>query len=883
MSGLTICIIIQSVMLLLSVSYFVIVGRRRLSDITKYLLIIGFFVMAHNFGYLLELMSTSRIQGITAIRAEYFGGAFVGTYLTLFIVKHCGYRYPKWLQTIVFLFDALIVVAVLTSDYHTLFYRSVDYSDEGMIPHMVLERGPLFYVYTMTLLSQFTANVYLLVRTLMRTRYSRLKASCRNLLIPTMIPPIAFALGTLLPWKEFDLVPASVAIASFWYGMVVLRGEIFDGFDIAYASLIRNLREPVVIIDNEYHFMEANESALETFPYLRKRAIGEMLEHLEDWEKEEKSGEIVREGRCYAYYKNEITDGSVLLGYSLLFFDLTEERSKLEEMRRLKSDADLANQAKTEFLARMSHEIRTPINAILGMNEVIRRESKDNNISRYAQDIENSAETLLGIINDILDNTKIESGKLEIIPYEYRLADTFQYIYNMNLLKAQEKDLDFVMEIDPRLPSKLFGDDLRIRQVVMNLLSNAIKYTAQGSVRVRVKGLIAEDRIRLHYEVEDTGIGIKEEDMPKLFASFERIEESRNRNIQGTGLGMTISKHLLELMDSKLDVQSEYGKGTRFAFDVVQKVVDFEPMGIFQPDRLETARSEYHAKFYAPDAKVLVVDDNAMNRGVFRNLLKQTAIQIDDADSGMACLGMIEKNSYHIIFMDHMMPGMDGVETLAAMKALGDHPNRKTPVVMLTANAIAGAREEYLSQGFDDFLTKPINSTKLEAMIAYYLPKSLVTKEPPTSVKTEEELPKEAVMEPAMADLSKEADSLPQLDEFDWEYALGYVGTTEILLDTVDACYEAFEDLSKELGPMVEKIEEAGVVANYRIKVHSLKSSAATIGAQLLSKLARLLEVAAIEGNIEKIRTMNPILLEELTKHMERMATILPNTEEPLE
>ncbi len=883
MSNLTFCIIFQCIMVALTVTYFIIVGRRRISEITKYLLIIGSFVMVHNFGYLLELMSTDAKQVTMSIRAEYFGGAFVGTYLTIFIVKHCGYRFPKWLQMIALLFDAFVVLSILTSDYNPLFYRSIDFTTEGFIPHAVLDRGPLFSIFAFSLLVQFSANVFFLTRTMIRTKYHRLKNSCRILLIPTLIPPISFFAGMIMPIKDFDFVPCSVAITSFVYGLIILYGKIFDGFDIAYANLVKDLREPVIIVDGEYTFMEANESALKTFPHLRKRAIGEAMERTDDWVKGDKCGEIVRDGHYYAYYKSEIMDGSVKLGYSLLLFDLTEERNKLDEMRRLKADADQANQAKTEFLARMSHEIRTPINAILGMNEVIRRESKDENISRYARDVENSAETLLGIINDILDNTKIESGKMEILPYTYSLTDTFQYIFNMNTLKAQEKELELIMEVDPRLPSKLFGDDLRIRQVLMNLLSNAIKYTVQGKVWFRVRGIRMEDQIKLHYEIEDTGIGIKEEDMSKLFASFERIEESRNRNIQGTGLGMAISKNLLAMMDSKLEVKSEYGKGSRFSFDIIQRIEDSEPVGVFRPERCDGVKKDYKAGFYAPDAKILLVDDNAMNRGVFRNLLKQTAVQIDDADSGKACLDKVTRKPYNIIFMDHMMPGMDGIETLAAMHKLGDYPNKHTPVIMLTANAVTGAREEYLSLGFDDFLTKPVNAAKLEAMIAHFLPQELLAEDRPEDERGTDvtrTVPAETDGKDAAAEEKRNAD-LPELEEFDWDYALEFVGTKELLLETMDAAYEFFAELSEELGPMAERIEEEGMAGSYRIKVHTLKNTSATIGALLLSKLSVILETAVTQKKFDRVRALNLILLEELEKHMTRMATVLPHSGEP--
>ena len=392
-------------------------------------------------------------------------------------------------------------------------------------------------------------------------------------------------------------------------------------------------------------------------------------------------------------------------------------------MQTLKVNAEKANMAKSEFLARMSHEIRTPISAVLGMNEMVLRESKDTEIKKYSMDIKSSAQALLGIINDILDFSKIESGKLEIIPAEYELNSMLNDLFNMFSLRTQEKGLKFDVIVDPKLPSKLYGDDIRIRQVLSNFLSNAVKYTEKGTVTLELAGRTEEDNVILHFTVKDTGIGIKQENMSKLFLAFERFDEEKNRNIEGTGLGMNISAQLLKLMGADLKVESVYGKGSSFSFDLRQRILEEEPIGSFQERARKAAREHvYQASFTAPEGEILLVDDNRVNRKVFCGLLKQTKVKIKDVGSGKECLEEVAKKHYDMIFLDHMMPEMDGMETMSRMKQLQDNQCMDTPVVMLTANAIMGAREHYLAEGFDDFLAKPIVQDKLEKIMVQWMP-----------------------------------------------------------------------------------------------------------------------------------------------------------------
>lgn len=536
---------------------------------------------------------------------------------------------------------------------------------------------------------------------------------------------------------------------------------------------------------------------------------------------------------------------------------LTQAKLDAEQARQ---EAVVANEAKGKFLANMSHEIRTPINAVLGMDEMILRESREKTIRNYAMDIYTAGQTLLALINDILDLSKIESGKMEIIPVEYDVCSMIHDLVNMISLRAKSKDLQFEVSVEKDLPSRLFGDDVRIRQILTNILTNAVKYTPDGTVWFRASGRREGEYEILHCEVEDTGIGIKEEDLPKLFEEFQRIEENRSRSIEGTGLGMNITVKMLALMDSHLQVDSVYGKGSKFYFDVKQKIVDETPMGDFET-RLQHMSENYHysKSFCAPDARILVVDDNSMNRKVFGSLLKATKIQVDEAASGAECLELVAKNHYDILFLDHMMPEMDGIETLHRIRKMTDFPCENTPIFVLTANAVTGAREKYLEEGFDGFLSKPIISDKLEQTIRDTLPDDMMRE----AEDEEENLPEHS------SDTVPE--DLPDIDGLDWSYAWLHLPDRELLETTIKDFYKILNTHADRLDEMYQGLPAEESMEAYRIQVHAMKSTAATIGITPLSGMARILEMAARDFREDRIRAVHTVFTQEWRSYREKL------------
>lgn len=383
------------------------------------------------------------------------------------------------------------------------------------------------------------------------------------------------------------------------------------------------------------------------------------------------------------------------------------------------------NKAKDDFLANMSHEIRTPLNGILGMDEMILRDTKESRVRDYALEIKSAGNTLLSIINDILDLSKIESGNFEIVPVEYGIASVLNDVLNITRIRAKKKGLRYDFDVSPDIPSVLFGDEIRIRQVLLNIINNAIKYTNEGGVSVSVssESVMMGNYINLIVSVADTGIGIREEDKEKLFKSFQRLDERKNHSIEGTGLGLHITNLLLQMMEGSVSFESEYGKGSTFTIIVQQKVVKASPVGDFSKavrNYLSNIEID-EVGLYAPSARVLVVDDNDMNLDVMEGLLRDTKIQADYVDSGALCIEKVKSIKYDCILLDQMMPGMSGEETLAEMKNLGILEG--TPVIALTADAIIGARESYIEKGFTDYISKPVKYEVLEDVLKTYIPK----------------------------------------------------------------------------------------------------------------------------------------------------------------
>ena len=840
------------VVLFVEIAY---IFQQRKSMLQNLLLLVMVSTLINFVGYLFELLATTKEMALQAVKFLYLGKPYIILGMSLFVLEYFKIQVPKIIKGIFVCIHAGISFLVFTCEHHTLFYDSIEYVDEGYFPHLVLGHGIVYNFHIVCVVGYFLLilGVGAWQYKISNSKRARKQIMLLGATILASIMGLIIFFSGITGGYDSTLLGYLISICILLYCME--KYDLLDTLTLAKENVIDEFSDGLIVLDNQLKVIYTNSQVQQIYPEITTGNYEQVLREIVNL-CNNKGNLSIRE-KIYKIYEKEIVKDNIVYGKMYVVSDITESYNYTISLEKQTAIAEQANKAKSAFLAKMSHEIRTPINSVLGMNEMILRESKEMEIKKYAMDIKTSANALLGIINDILDSSKIESGKLEILPVEYELDSLLNDIMNMIFIKARDKQLKFEILVDETLPNVLWGDDVRIRQILINLLNNAVKYTQKGKVTLSVSGKIEENEVIMCYEVADTGIGIKAEDLPKLCAAFERIEETRNRSIEGTGLGMSIVSDLLRLMGTELKVHSVYGQGTEFSFELKQRIVNPEQIGDFEERSKRLYQEHPHETlFVAPEAEVLVVDDNDINRKVFANLLKQTKIQITDVDSGSKCLEQVKAKHFDLIFLDHMMPEMDGVETLHVMKEMEDSKCKNVPVIILTANAVTGAKERYLEEGFDDFLSKPIIPEKLEQMIKQWLPDEYIHEA-------------QGVVE--VTEAESVGTTLPEIEEFDWDYAKAHLGDEELVKQTVMDFYHSMGWEIMQLEELVENIETREGLKEYRTRVHALKSTAAMVGALLLSKIAKLLEMAAIEVNISRIMAIHPVLIEELKKHKERM------------
>ena len=712
---------IQIIAVLICLMSIILLLFQRSTQQSKMMLLTIVCAFVQNFGYLLELRATDLGEVMIALQVEYVGTAYIAYFLTFFMFRYSNINFPRKISWIWFALATTVLVSVLTYQVNPLYYTSTDFVQTGLFPHVVLGKGPLYIINALSIYGGLVASCIVSCRSFHKVEDKRMKTNYMLLTIASFIPLVCHMAGLFgLVGGGYDMAPLGVALAVAVFSYAIIKRRIFDVIEIAHESILTNMGDAAVIVDTAYCYMEANNKAIELFPSLLECYRGCKIEDevLLKAFKESRDRQITIEDHFYRVHVNEVVNNGEIGGYVALFFDVTDSINQLERMREPKEQADHANMAKSLFLANMSHEIRTPINAILGLNEVILRDYDEPQLLEYSENIQSSTKTLLSLVNDILDFSRIEAGKIEIRPVQYDVHALLQDIADTFQEKAAEKNIEFVLDYNEEIPKELFGDDTRVRQIATNILSNAIKYTQEGFIKVHVLSQsVDQDHVNLVLSVEDSGIGIKEEDMPKLFESFERLDEDRNRTVEGIRLGLNITMKILKMMGGDLKVYSVYGRGSVFTAIMPQKILKV---------------SQNHAAvnqtgFTAPEAKVLLVDDSKTNLMVEQALLQKTKVQTTAVLSGEECLELIQKEHFDLIFLDHRMPNMDGVETLKRMRAMHSLCDN-TPVVMLTANAVNDARNDYLRLGFNEFLSKPVDSKMMEDMVYKFLPKELVIK-----------------------------------------------------------------------------------------------------------------------------------------------------------
>ena len=646
------------------------------------------------------------------------------------------------------------------------------------------------------------------------------------------------------------IVPLLVFLSWIILRIIVSKFEIIDTTQQSQENVLDAIEEGFVVVDHMNRMLLTNEMARNVFPELNYEATEELI--IEKLLAKDKCDMDIS-GRRYRISVVPLYEKDTYKGATIWINDKTEEYENTKRLIELKNEAEKANDAKSVFLANMSHEIRTPMNAIVGMSELILHDNINSNVEENAKNIRRASNTLLSIINGILDFSKIENGKMELTDVDYNLGYVLKDIANMINFRLIDKNIELIIHVKETIPTMLRGDETRVRQIFTNILTNAVKYTKRGYIRMNVDWEDIGDMADIRVYIEDTGCGIREENIPTLFNSFERADMIKNRTIEGTGLGLAICKRLVESMGGNISVKSSYGVGSVFSFDIQQGIVNDEPIGNYDM-LVPPGEGEHEKTFIAPLAKILVVDDNITNIKVAQGLLTVYQVRVDTALSGQECLEKLEKNNYHMIFMDQMMPEMDGIETTKLIRLNSDPRIRNMKIIALTANAVSGTREMFLKSGFQEYISKPINLASIESVLKRFLPSEIIHY------------------------VDKQEDDV---DYSGVEINLPYVNVDQGLINYGN-------DKGKYL-QILKFIHDDGEAHLHRIKdylegkhyreyvyeVHSLKALMAGIGANQLSEFARLQEYAGRDGNEEVIKREASFMLERYEEMLENITKLL--------
>ena len=742
---------------------------------------------------------------------------------------------------------------IATVDYHHLYYK--DYwlaPSKANLNGYTLEisPAPMYYVYMAFLLAEIMTTIGIIISSYCSQRSMPNKGKIHFLMIAAMLSPmLLLSLRILKILKGDDPTPLGILLSCIFMSIAVVKYGLFDPVKNAKNYIIDNLKEAVIVTDADHRFLFLNSMADKIITSINKEqgystddkiyAFIQGSQDFFDWK-----------DRHYQVEETVLKDNELIQGYMMTIVDVTKIIEQNHLMKRLVLQTEDANRAKTNFVSNMSHEIRTPMNSIVGITEILLRSRHSPKEQEYLLNIQSSGRVLLTIINDVLDCSKMEAGKMQLFDEPYDTCSLFHDLRISMENRIGHSGLELIYDIDQDIPCKLKGDMGRIRQVIINLVNNAIKYTEKGSVRfsvhVRQKNT---DKVMLYYEVADSGIGIRKEDQKILFDAFQRVEMDRNRYVEGTGLGLTISQNLVNMMGGVIEVESEYGKGSRFFFTIEQTIIDPTPVSAvnYNGQKDNVTEKEAECLFIAPEAHILLVDDNELNLVVAKELLKPLRMQMDTAENGLQAVKMVRGSQYDLVLMDHMMPVMDGIEAAKAIRALPEDKYQKLPIIALTANAMVDARKEFLNAGMNGFVAKPIDFARICNQLKLWLPKDLVR-----------DVPKEEAKKLLADDLSDREiqPEDPQMG-FSFEEGVKHCGSKAALMKTIRIFYRTIDSKANK----IEQCLKEGLISDYVIEVHALKSSALLIGAVPLSEAAKELEDYGKQGKTEVLEEKTPDVL----------------------